>query len=248
MPALTQHLTRYAEPVPDWLNHCTATMPPDLRDFFRSRVVCYPGSGLDGHPVKLFGQAHAAHCFLYIDYGTTSHQLKASLNTPGQRFRGYRTLLRQDLEEKDLYAGRWTPHVTGEEMQRSRQGMIRTSPFAFLEILEREPELDESHGPGRLALLFLGADGFAAYDALFCQPSSQGAPWALVIQDHGFGGNYESFGGGGLLERIATRSSVFPEWLLVAENTTPWHGYTPEPDAPASQGGVHNTPRRLYRR
>jgi len=45
----------------------------------------------------------------------------------------------------------------------------RREAYSFLQILERKPEYDEAHGPKRLAILFLFADGIATYDALFCQ-------------------------------------------------------------------------------
>ena len=70
-----------------------------------------------------------------------------------------------------------------------------------LEILQRESGLNDAHGPSRLAILFLGADAIATYDALFCQGDGTRSPYVVVLQDHGFGGNYDSFGEGGTLEQ-----------------------------------------------
>jgi hypothetical protein len=42
--------------------------------FFSSRCVYYPGGGFDGHPVKLFGSSHSAHCFVYADYAVTQEE------------------------------------------------------------------------------------------------------------------------------------------------------------------------------
>lgn len=44
-----------------------------------------------------------------------------------------------------------------------------SKPYGFLEVLERDAELGPEHGAARLAIIFLGADGHATYDALFCQ-------------------------------------------------------------------------------
>lgn len=120
-------------------------------------------------------------------------------------------------------------------------------PFGFLEILERDPGLDEAHGARRLAVLFLGADGFAAYDALFCQANCD-PPFAVALVDHGFGGNYGRFGQGGLLERLALRCDVFPDWLLVGRPTQPWEGYDRMPGVDGDRGGMHNNLRHLCRR
>jgi hypothetical protein len=69
-----------------------------------------------------------------------------------------------------------------------------------------------------------------------------------VLQDHGFGGNYNRFGGGGILERIASRTNCFPPFLLIAEDTIPWTGYVRVPDVEGSVGGMHRTIRFLYQR
>ncbi len=71
----------------------------------------------------------------------------------------------------------------------------------------------------------------------------------VLIHDHGFGGNYDEFGNDGLLHRIAERTGVFPEYLLVAEDATrPWRGYVRVEGVQPDFGGVHHTPRALYRR
>ena len=68
-----------------------------------------------------------------------------------------------------------------------------------------------------------------------------------VIEDYGFGGNFDRFGKGGLLERIARKCSVRPEFLLVGKPSEPWTGYentgaSPEP------GGMWARSRHLFRR
>jgi len=119
-------------------------------------------------------------------------------------------------------------------------------PFGLLEVLERDRELDDGYGSLRLAILFVGADGIAAYDALFCQGRETPPPFAVVVQDHGMGGNYDRFGRGGLLERIALDCHAVPRWLLVAENTNPWESFVRLPDVEGDRGGMHNMLRFLY--
>ena len=133
-------------------------------------------------------------------------------------------------------------------MDRERYRFAAAPAFGFLEILERDPEFDDGHGARRLAILFLGADGIAAYNALFCQEGNVAVPFAVVVQDHGFGGNYDRFGRGGLLEGLAARCNVIPRWLLVAENTDPWEGFVRVPEVDGDRGGMHATLRFLYER
>ena len=117
-------------------------------------------------------------------------------------------------------------------------------PYGSLCVFDREVEYGNEHGPERLALLYLGADGIATYDALYCQRWSR-PPYALLLQDHGFGGNYDRFGRGGLLERIAIRADVFPEWILTDRGE--WVGFDQVPDVERSCGGINHNMRELWR-
>ena len=93
----------------------------------------------------------------------------------------------------------------------------------MLVILERKSSFDDDHGPERLAILFLGADGIATYEAIFANGN---APqfFGFLLQDHGFGGNYDCFGRGGLLEKIMVRSKVYPHFVLTGRDH-PYDGY-----------------------
>ena len=90
-------------------------------------------------------------------------------------------------------------------------------PFGKLYILERIENGE------RFALLYLCADGIATYDALFGNKNMKLD--FLVLQDHGFGCNYDKFGEGGLMDLIAKKTKVKPERILCAENTKLWDGY-----------------------
>lgn len=241
-----EYLRGLRDDVPTWLDQFKRGDAFSHQAFFGSRVVYYPGSGTDGHPVKVFGSTHSAHHFVYADYGVTQETVEAELRNHG--FQGYHTLSRLQLRESDLTPRGWTPHVHAGELlpKRAAFGVVAAAPFGFLEVLERDHDLDDSHGARRLAVLFLGADGIAAYDALFCQGHSDLPPFAVLLHDHGFGGNYDRFGQAGLLERIARQSRVLPPWLLVAENTQAWQCYGRVRGVAGDRGGMHATRRFLY--
>jgi len=154
-------------------------------------------------------------------------------------------LARLSLSETDLAPAGWLQHVHHLEHMRFSNDF---KPYAFLEILERDVDFDDDHGAHRLAILFLGADGIASYDALFCQENGVQPPFAVLIQEHGFGGNYDKFGRDGLLERIALECKVFPKFLLVAEGSASWVGYEKMTHLSGSVGGVAHKSRFLHGR
>ena len=101
----------------------------------------------------------------------------------------------------------------------------RREAYSFLQILERKPEYDEEHGPKRLAILFLFADGIATYDALFCQAGKKLEPFALLLQD-----------------------KIIPTYLLVDYKTRPWRDYTKLEDVAGDHGGIHDMAQYLHKR
>lgn len=236
-----EFLRQLAEPCPRWLANFTPDTPFDRKLFFSSRIVFYPGHGHDGHPVKAFGSAHAAHCFVYADYDQTQASIEELLDHPFRRFRGYRTLVRRSMSPYDITPSGWQPHANP---MNSTAMPGRIQPFAFLEVLEREVGLGPEHGADRLAILFLGADGHATYDALFCQ-KGQTPPFAILLQDHGFGGNYSPFGQGGLMEGVANITDRKPAYLLAADSTKAWDGYECIPNVDGEVGGMHQHMRHL---
>lgn len=243
---LYEYLHQQQEDLPSWLDRFNPGDPFPREQFFASRVVYYPGSGIDGHPVKLFGGSHSAHCFVYADYGVNQDELEQQLEDPQHGFRGYHTLARLQLSEHDLVSGRFNPHTHAQDVPSF--ATTANSPFGFLEVLERDAKLDDNHGAPRLAIVFLGADGIASYDALFCQEHSGAPPFAVLLQDHGFSGNYNRFGRDGLLCDIASRCNVFPKFLVVADNTDPWDCYSQIKDIEPDMGGMHAHKRYLFKR
>lgn len=241
-------LQQYRAPLPSWLlDDPTSRFCREA--FFSSRVVFYPGSGLDGQPVKLFGGSHAAHCFVYVDQSTSAERLRAELRdtSPG-RFRGYRVLMCTGLEERQLSPMGWTQHLSATEVLECRRFQTGfTRPFGMYVVLEREPAYNDQHGPVLIAILFLGADAFATFDAIWCQGQFT-PPYAIVVQDHGFGGNWSRFGRGGALECLAARCQVWPRWLLVAEqNSNALRGYIRASEPGSADGGQHGFRRTLFR-
>lgn len=247
---LTDYLHRNSEALPDWIQcvgasgHGSATEL--LEDLLRSRTVYYPGSGIDGSPVSLFNRARAAHCFIYCDNGLSLPKLERELKS--SPFAGYEMLVKTALSEKDFECAGCPP-----PKKASFSVSELAVPHASIIVFKRKSGFTEHHGSMFFAILFLGWDGFNAFDSLFCKRIRSKPPYCVVLQDHGFGGATESFGKNGLLERMVKSSNKFPEHILVANNTAPWTGYL-EPYAANTSterltgwpGGMHGHSRRLF--
>ena len=231
---LVDALRHDSEPLPKWLKG--RSLKFDRSAFFGSRTVFYPGSGDDGCPVALCSVSHAAHAFVYVDYGVPQEIISKQVHT----FRGYEVEHREEVSESDLRPGRWTQHIDRSELPARVYDFASAKPFGLYIVLERDKDHDERHGPERLAILFVGGDGYATFDALYCQDDGTPAPFLVVVQDHGFGGNFDRFDKDGLLERLARRCAVQIEWLLVGEASTAWSGFRdtgaiPEPCGTSGQ-------------
>lgn len=243
------YLLNMGERVPAWLEeYSRGDSRFDLCDFLNSRILYYPGSGTDLDPLALFARSRAAHCFIYVDYGLKKSEIERDILLGGNEFlRGYNRVDRINISDLGLLSGGFVRNVSPDGMANAgfAQGFVR--PYCFLEILERTGTLGEEDGPPRIAIMFLAAESIAAYDALFCQEPCR-PPFAMVVQDHGFGGNCDSFGHGGLLERLALESKAIPDFLLVGEDTSPWVGFKELINLEPTRGGMHQQNRMLFER
>lgn len=245
--SIENHLSLLAEQMPGWLQTHSPGDLVNLEDFFATRTVFYPGAGFDGQPVELFGSTSFAHGFVYVDYGVEHNEILGELCHPKYGFKGYRLLDRIPLTQDQLSPGGWVPHLTRGEIGSDPYWFSKIKPYAFLQILEREKHFKDSHGPERIAIIFVGGDGIASYDAIYGQGGRK-PPSALIIQDHGYGGNYARFDDESLLHTLALRTHQLPEYLLVAESSKAWAGYSCAIDDDAVYGGCHGTVRRLFKK
>ena len=224
-----EYLEQYREDVPEWLKEYRRGGSRPLADFLRSRIVYYPGARMDSDPVEVFGASHSAHCFIYADYMLAKEELLEELHANG--FWGYDVLEEVSFSESEVMrAIPWRRHFLSEaELREAARGTAemreytRSEPYALLVILERRLHFSDDHGPERLAILFLGADGIASFEAIFANGN---APrfFGFVLHDHGYGGNYNRFGRDGFLEKIMIASRAYPHFILTVHDS-PYDGY-----------------------
>ena len=116
-PQLPKPLVLLAQdrtPVPKWLENFQPNSQFPTEDFFRSRLIYYPGCGDDGHPLRLWGQSHSAHCFVFSDYGIERAEIEEKLTNPNapRHVLGYRTIHFADLRECEITPRGWTPYFS----------------------------------------------------------------------------------------------------------------------------------------
>ena len=60
-------------------------------------------------------------------------------------------------------------------------------------MFDRKRDFSEDHGPTRFSLLYLCADGVAAFQALYIANSATPKAIAVIQPGHGFGGNWTDY-------------------------------------------------------
>lgn len=180
-------------PVPQWLAGLSANAimnaPFPLTQLLEDSLY-YPSSGFDGDPVRhLAGNILS---FIYVDYSRKHDELVEALHNPG--FRGYELIATRSVTAKELTPNGWRPepptHSDGDP-SRYRDGIEQ--PFCSWSIFQRGEGVPASHGPSRFSLLYLCADGVAAFQALYLANSASPKAVAVIQPGHGFGGNWTNF-------------------------------------------------------
>lgn len=238
------YLEELPEQLPLWLEEFRPGDRFDRAAFFSSRVVYYPGALRDVHALRLFSSTRSAHSFIYVDYSVKGIFIESALRRLVNELNSYDIVSRIELSKEDLNPGGWQPHSS----RPYSQSYLRSSfgPYGFIAIVEREPSHSARSGVKRFAFMYLSTDGIATYDALFCQGDGTPPPFAVLLQDHGFGGNYNLFGHGGLMEEVALSQDALPQFLLVGDNTLAWDGYARIEGLIPEPGGMHKHERSLY--
>jgi len=225
--------------IPSWLFSRPPLSAETLEQFLSSRVVYYPGSGADGHAVQLFGGTHAAHCFVHADFGRSAESVQSLLAPANPRhFRGYQACVQQVLSATELL------RLIEADSAHPCPGQDTRLTGALWAVLEREPDMNDDHGPLLIAFLHIGAEAVWVFDKLWAR--ARRAPYAVLLQDHWWAGNWRPFGGDQApLYRLARNCNALPPWLVIAENTEAWPRYMAASDF-SDPRGERGHRRRLF--
>ncbi len=172
-------------PFPEWLANLKDLRVLPIRKVLRDSLF-YPASGGDGDPVRYLGGF--VHSFVYVDYGLGKERVLESLRSEQRGFKGYDILLlRDDVTERELCPGGWTPDFpTAEDGTPARysgtaavqrppglweaiwgvRGTVQP-PFRIWAIFQRRKEFGTDYGPDRFSLIYVGGDGVASFQAMY---------------------------------------------------------------------------------
>ena len=245
MTEMISYLSNFREETPAWIESYLRGEQITFKGLMSSRVGYYPGSGDDGSLIKVGNKSHSVHSFLYVDYMVTRKVLEKRINT----FLGYHQIGTIEWKEDDLLPnGQYPLDLRVPEPNLNPTGFVNTQekPYCFSVFMERDEDKDDKWGAEHFVVTFLFADGIATYFQVFVKEYVK-APWLFLLQDHGFGGNYDRFGNGGLLDAIIEESKINPEFVICGDNTRIWRNYMKVEEVSPIFDDLHNHRRDLYK-
>lgn len=212
------------EPLPAWLE----AFPPFGGDlgaaavaFLDSRIAFYPGAGVvDGDLLEVFAASHSVHCILHADL---MHPASLVDDILRRRFRPSVHIAHYSVVESAVWDAEFTSNILGLS-QRHPYDQDVGLQGAYFCVLEREPHLTDEHGPKRIAFLHLQCEAVWLFWSIWVKDRRL-APFGILLQDHGHGGNWTTFGPGGALHHIAVQSGRLPKWLLADPKQAVWPHY-----------------------
>ena len=164
---------------------------------------------------------------IMVDYRMDHSRLLNALPS----IRGYHVYSHRPLAMEELIPNGWQcPTLSAEEfrMMEKRRTDMNMNPFAEWVLLERDNDMDATHGPDRMSLIYICGDGAATYHALYCTQQIAPALLAIIQPGTGWGGNYTNFfDPHALFHRIvASNKAGMPKWLVFGPGrVNPWLGY-----------------------
>lgn len=169
------------QPSPPWLRRLTRKFiqagPGPWMDRLVKSALVYPGSGLDGSPVRQC--VGTVDSFIFLDYGTGAAEVEAELTRlrrTGTGFANHHLLGMCRFDPRTVLGP--VPEPFGAPPNSPMTSL--EEPFGIWAVYEHNDRPAE-----RFSFLFLGLEAIATLASLFPRT----APRILVLQEHGFGGN-----------------------------------------------------------
>ncbi|MCE9614887.1 MAG: hypothetical protein K8T26_11460 [Lentisphaerae bacterium] len=196
-------------------------------------VLYYPGAGTDSGPFRLFAGAAGVATIVYADYMTTRNDAEAFF----AQIAGEATVQIEGMKPGDFGAEAWDDFWPNNPASRSHA--TPDGAFALQARFSAVP------GGPPIRFIYLATEAIQTFTILV---RARIKPTVVVLQDHGFGCNWDRFGKDGQLWKAAKGTKALPELLLVAENTDSWDGYIQLTEYAPCGGQMHAHSRALFRR
>ena len=191
----------------------------------------YPACDIDGELIRYcnmhFNRLRICS-YVYADYAAGREQLMANLDS----FLGYHLIATRELNPADVGADKGFPMPEGIDLEEYRRYQDMWQAFGQWAVYERDEDFDGNHGPARFSLLYLGAEGAAAYSGLYLNNNITPKGMAIIQPGHSFGFNWTNFTDpNGPLTRTMRLGRSMPEFFFYGGytydgyNQLPWPGY-----------------------
>ena len=202
-------------------------------------VLYYPGCGSDYGPLLHFSQTEHVSTAVYVDYLMTRTQIIEMLQdlyrAAGTQGEGPKLF---PLRGRDFGLTGWK-----EFWPESERSLMFGKPDTAFGVV-----CDLTLQPNRSTrLIFLRTEAHQTYCNLL---NTTLRPNMVVLQDHGFGGNWQDFGNEeSPMYLAALEQRALPPRLFVAEsNTRPWPRYRRSGSELLLDGQMHQHQRAVYER
>ena len=202
----------------------------NLKDLLNNSLF-YPACDIDGGVVRYCTEHYdrlGIDSFVYADYAVGRDRLIENLDT----FRGYHLLTTRELKPSDVGADRPIPMPRGIRMREYRTYQRDWQPFGRWAVYERAEGFDADHGPEHFSLLYLGAEGTAAYAGLYLNNAITPKALAVIQPGHAFGLNWTNFTNPNEpFTQTLYMGHSMPEYIFYGGlgydryDTLPWTGY-----------------------
>jgi hypothetical protein len=199
----------------------------------RQHIFYYPGCGVDHGPLVFGIKKFSIAAAIYADYAITKTSFLGMLRHCSEESVGETF----SVSPKHLNQHSWDAFWF--EKEQSRLFGSPSNAFGQAAWLPSE----NSNEP--TLFVFLRTEAVQTYANLI---QTTLRPTIVMLQDHGFGGNWTTFGGEHEMYEIARAHNALPEFLIVAEGTDPWPGYGQESPYEPMLGQMHNYKRAVFRR
>lgn len=201
-----------------------------LKSLLRDSLY-YPSCDIDGELIRYcnrhFDQLEICS-FVYADYAAGRERLMENIDT----FRGYHLLATRELGPADVGADKNLQRPEGIGIDDYGRYQDHWQPFGQWAVYERDGDYGPDHGPIRFSLIYLGAEGAAAYSGLYLNNKITPKGLAIIQPGHGFGLNWTDFTDpDGPLTRTMMMGRSMPEYIFYGGlgfhgyNELPWSGF-----------------------
>jgi hypothetical protein len=202
----------------------------------------YPGGGVDWSPIFRYADSDLFDFFIYADYWVTSNTVIGDL---AARLNGFQIIDTEQLGPGTTkgFLREWVDYYEpGADWGDPNNGFL-------LKVRLLTPM-------GRtITLYYFGTEAIGTIRIL---TASVGRPLMVVVQDHGLGGYWTSFGGDSLMYQALVRyigppqdqkvvSGFLPRFIYVAEGTEAWPNYVECSELEEQTHDMHGVPKRLFR-